>query len=395
MIIDPLTIDDNDLGGLFISSFAKPLQYPFSAEARQTSQKLARDLGALAILLDRPENLFIVEAAEKRVYSALVNEEIELPSMRDQKEVLIYPTARLIVEELGSPQLRARQAEAESKSVNKQLRQEDDDFVIELSTSSFGWEIQSIGSLMDRAKLPMQIKTYDMKIRFENFLEVAPDFHAEEWKLVNRFVDHGWALIRRRELDRLISGRFRQIVLTGRLDIPKLPRRLAEAVERIEIEMKGHIQQAEPFKIEGQVNSAFPPCMQKMYDDSISGQVNLPHDARFALAAFLLRIGMSEEDVSDVFSHAPDRYDSLISYQVGHIAGKKSTVSEEQGYFPTGCKKLRTNNLCPVANQETFDPLCEYIVNPLSFYQTRAWEVSKNITNHSWYAEKKDKKQSF
>jgi len=395
MIIDPLTIDSNDSGGLYMSSFAKPLQYPFSTEARQASQKLARDLGAMATLLDRPENLFIVEAAEKRVYSALVNEEIELPSMQDPKEVLIYPTARLIVEEIASPQLRARQAEAESKSVNKQLRQEDDTFVINLCTSSFGWAVQSIGTLMERAKLPMQIKTYDMKIKFEDFLEVAPDFHAEEWKLVNRFVDHGWALIRRRELDRLISGRFRQIVLTGRLDIPKLPRSLAEAVERIETEMKGHIQQTESFKIEGQVNSAFPPCIQKMYDDSVSGQVNLPHDARFALAAFLLRIGMSENDVSDVFSHAPDRYDSLISYQVGHIAGKKSTVSEEQGYFPTGCKKLRTNNLCPVATGETFDPLCEYIINPLSFYNIRAWEVSKNITNHSWYAEKKDKKQSF
>lgn len=395
MIIDQLTTDDNIIRGLYMSSFVKPLQYPFSAEARQTSQKLARDLGALATLLDNPENLFIVEAAEKRVYSALVNEEIKLPAMYDQKEVLIYPTARLIVEEIASPQLRARQAEAESKSVNKQLRQEDDRFVIGLCTNSFGWEVQSNGTLNERAKLPSQIRTFDMKIRFENFLEVAPDFHAEGWKLVNRYVDDGWTLIRRRELDRLISGRFRQIILTGRLDIPKLPRRLAEAVERIEIEMKGHIRQAEPLKIEGQVNSAFPPCMQKMYDDSIGGQVNLPHDARFALAAFLLRIGMSEKDVNDVFSHAPDRYDSLISYQVGHIAGKKSTVSEEQGYFPTGCKKLRTNNLCPVANGETFDPLCEYIINPLSFYQTRAWEISKNVTNHEWYAEKKDKKQSF
>ncbi len=378
-----------------MSSFTKPLQYPFSNKARQTSQKFARDLGALVTLLDKPENLFIIEAAEKRVYSALAHEEITLPSIHDPKEVLIYPTARLIVEEIANPQLRSRQAEAESKSVNKQLRQENDSFVIDLCTSAFGWEVQSIGTLMERAKLPMQIKTYDMKIRFEDFLEVAPDFHAEEWKLVNRYVDQGWALIRRRELDRLISGRFRQIVLTGKLDIPKLPRRLAEAVERIENEMKGHIQQVEPFKIEGQVNSAFPPCMQKMYDDSVSGQVNLPHDARFALAAFLLRIGMSEKDVGDVFSHAPDRFDSLISYQVGHIAGKKSTISEEQGYFPTGCKKLRTNNLCPVASGETFDPLCEYIINPLSFYNIRAWEVSKNITNRSWYAEKKDKKQSF
>ena len=378
-----------------MSSFVQPLKYPFSQEARHTSQKYARDLGDLVDFLDHPENLYLIEAAEKRVYSALTHEEIELPSLRDEKEVLIYATARLIVEEIANPQLRARQAEAESKSVNKQLANEDDQFVIDLCRSAFNWEVESVGGLSERAKLPIQIKTFDMKIHFKDFLEVAPDFHAEEWKLVNRYVDNGWALIRRRELNRLISGKFKQIVLYGRLDIPKLPERLAEAIQRIETEMKGHIRQATPFKIDGQVNSAFPPCIQKMYDDSISGQVNLAHDARFALAAFLLRIGMSEDDVNVVFGHAPDKDNRLIEYQVDHIASKRSMTAEVQGYFPTGCKKLQTNNLCPVYAGTTFDPLCEYVLNPLGFYSTRAWEVSKNITNHSWYAQKKDKKQFF
>lgn len=378
-----------------MSSFVQPLKYPFSQEARHTSLKYARDLGDLVNLLDIPQNFFIIEAAEKRVYSALTHEEIELPNLRDEKEVLIYTTARLIVEEIANPQLRARQAEAESKSINRQLAKEDDQFVIDLCKSAFGWEVEPVGGLNERAKLPIQIKTFDMKIHFKDFLEVAPDFHAEEWKLVNRYVDNGWALIRRRELNRLVSGKFKQIVLFGRLDIPKLPERLAEAVQRIETEMKGHIRQATSFKIDGQVNSAFPPCIQKMYDDSISGQVNLSHDARFALAAFLLRIGMSEDDVNVVFGHAPDKDNRLIEYQVDHIASKRSMTAEVQGYFPTGCKKLQTNNLCPVYAGVTFDPLCEYVLNPLGFYSTRAWEVSKNITNHSWYAQKKDKKQFF
>ena len=378
-----------------MSSFVQQLKYPFSQEARHTSQKYARDLGALADLLDLPENFYLIEAAEKRVYSALTYEEIELPNIRDEKEVLIYPIARLIVEEIANPQLRARQAEAESKSVNKQLANEDNQFAMDLCKSSFNWDVESMGGLTERAQLPVQIKTYDMKIRFANFLEVAPDFHAEEWKLVNRYVDNGWTLIRRRELNRLISGRFKQIVLFGRIDIPRLPQRLTEAVQRIETEIKGHIRQSEPFKIDGQINSAFPPCIQKMYDNSISGQVNLSHVARFALAAFLLRIGMSEDDVNKVFGHSPDKNNRLIEYQVEHIASKRSMTSEVQGYFPTGCKKLQTNNLCPVYSGMTYDPLCQYILNPLGFYSTRAWEVSKNITNHSWYAQKKDKKQFF
>ncbi len=380
-----------------MSSSLQELKYFFSPGARQESQRFARDMGNLVDFLELPENHFIVEAAEKRIFSALTHKEIDFPILRDEKEVLIYPTSRLIVEEIGNPRLRARQAEAESKAVNKYLADEDTQFVIDLCKSAFGWVVESTGSLGDRAKLDIKLRTFEFKMQFENFLEVAPDFHAEEWKLINRLVDDGWVYVRRKELNRLISGKAKRIILEGRLDIPKLPRRLTEAVQRIEAEMKTRIRQTEPFKLTGQVTSAFPPCIQQMYDDSRSGQVNLSHDARFALAAFLLRIGMNEDEVNKVFGHSPDKNTRLIEYQVDHIASKKSSRGdvESTGYTPTGCKKLQTNNLCPVYLGLTFDPLCEYILNPIAFYTTRAWEISKGLTNHSWYAQKKDKKQTF
>ncbi|TFG34113.1 hypothetical protein EU527_04915 [Candidatus Thorarchaeota archaeon] len=386
-----------ETGGQIMSSNFQELKYSFSLGARQVSQRYARDLGALVTLLDMPENHYIVDAAEKRIYSALTHNEIDFPIMRDEKEVLIYPTARLIVEVIGNPRLRALQAEAESKAVNKYLANEDAQFVLDLCTSAFDWTVESMGDVRQRAKLPINLRPFDFKMRFEDFLEVAPDFHADEWKLINRFVDQGWVYVRRKELNRLISGKARRIILEGKLDIPKLPRRLTESVQRIEAEVKTKIRQAEPFKLTGQVTSAFPPCIQKMYDDSVSGQVNLPHDARFALAAFLLRIGMSEDEVNKVFGHSPDKDNRLIEYQVDHIASKRSSRADTDstGYTPTGCKKLQTNNLCPVYLGLTFDPLCEYVLNPLAFYTTRAWEISKGVTNHSWYAQKKDKKQSF
>ena len=43
------------------------MKYPFSLQARQTSQKMARDLGALVDLLEDPENQYIVDEAEARV----------------------------------------------------------------------------------------------------------------------------------------------------------------------------------------------------------------------------------------------------------------------------------------------------------------------------------------
>jgi DNA primase large subunit len=358
---------------------------------------MARDLKALVDLLNRTENHYLVEEAENRIYSVITHSEITYPDMRDEKHVLVYSAARLIVEEINNPRLRALQAEAESKTVNRLLADEDNELLESLCNESLGWDVETMGNLKDRAQLPLPLRSFEFRIRFENFLEVAPDFHDDVWKLINRYVDKGWVLVRKRELNRLVSGKFRQIIMFGHLDIPKLSERFAEAVQRVEVEVKGNLRKFEPLKVTGQITSAFPPCIQKMYDESISGQVNLSHDARFALAAFLLRIGMDENEVNDVFGHSPDSNESLIGYQVEHIASKGSRTSETQGYTPTGCKKLQISNLCPVYLGLADDPLCEYVLNPLAFYSTRAWELSREppITNHSWYAKSKDKKQSF
>ncbi|MFW9767282.1 MAG: hypothetical protein ACFFF9_13420 [Candidatus Thorarchaeota archaeon] len=378
-----------------MSRRSQQLKYPFSAEARKASQKMARDLGDLVELLEDSENNYIVEEAENRVFAALTQSEIQYPALENEKDVLIYPTARLIVEELGNPRLRALQAEAESKEANKQLGMEEDKFVMELCRTSFGWGVESYGDLSARAGLPLMLRTYEIKIRFENFLEVAPSFHSEEWSLINRYLDKGWIPVRKSELDRLISGKFRQLIIQGRFDIPKMSQRLIEAVHRIESETRGRIRQVEPVKITETVTTAFPPCIEKMYNESIRGEVNLSHDARFALAAFLLRIGMSEDDVQRVFSGSPDRHTSIIEYQVRHIATKRSSGDDREGYVPPGCKKLQVNNLCPVYLGQAHDPLCAYVLNPIAFYNTRAWEISKEITDHSWYAKKRDKKQNF
>ncbi|NHI89373.1 MAG: hypothetical protein EAX87_07615 [Candidatus Thorarchaeota archaeon] len=378
-----------------MSSRLQLLRFPFSFEARQASQKLARDLGALVSLLDRPEYQYIVKEAQDRVYAALTQSQIRYPSMENESDVLIYPTARLIVEKIGLPQLRALQAEAESKEANRQLGKEDSGLVTTLCKTSFNWNIKSMGDISERAKLPLMLRTYEMRILFENYLEVAPSFHSEEWNLINRHLDKGWILIRRSELDRLISGKFRQLVMQGRFDIPPMSQRLIESVQRIEAESKGKIRHVEPVKMTETLASAFPPCIQRMYDQSLKGAVNLSHDARFALAAFLLKIGMEADEVQKVFSNSPDRNISLIEYQVRHIASKRSMGSDDEGYNPPGCKKLQVNNLCPVYLGTEFDPLCEYILNPLGFYQTRAWELTKGIEDHSWYAKKRDKKQNF
>ncbi len=373
-----------------MASLSKYLMYPFSLEARQTARRLARDIHALVELLDEPSNHYVVGAAEERVYEALTRHDVTTTVTGNELDFLVYPTARLIVEAIGHPRLREYQAEAESKAVNRHLNREREDFVTALARTSFDWAVESLGDITKRVRLPLLMRGFELKMRVEHFLEVAPSFHRDEWKLVNRLVDHGWVLVRLSELCRLMSGKFSQLILSSRTVVPALPARLAEAVQRIESELRGKIRTTEPIKITGQVMSAFPPCIAQIYADTTSGK-NPSHEARFTLASFLLKIGMSEEEILGVFRPTRDFVASTAEYQVRHIASKAGG----EGYTPPGCKKLQSNGFCPVYLGDAWDPLCEYVLHPLAFYQTRAWEVSTGVTDHSWYAKKKRKKQSF
>ncbi|MGY5874415.1 MAG: hypothetical protein RTU30_01605 [Candidatus Thorarchaeota archaeon] len=373
-----------------MSTVSQYLRYPFSMEARRASQRYARDVSSLVSLLSKSENNDVIDAAEQRVYAALTQSEIHTANTADERAALVYTTARLIVEKINNPRLKEYQAEGESKAVNKHLGRENEKFIISLAESSFDWNVESVGDVTKRAKLSPLLQSYELRIRYEDFLDVAPTFQSAEWKLVNRYLDAGWVPVRRSELCRLMSGRFKQLILDSTMKVPNIPERLAEAVQRIESELGSKIMTTEPLEITGEVTTAFPPCITAIHQDSSKGK-NLSHEARFALAAFLLKIGMSDDDVLAAFKTAPDFMHGLAEYQVRHIASKSSG----EGYTPPGCRKMQSNGLCPVYLGRTFDPLCEYVSHPLAFYSTRAWEVTKGVQDRSWYSRKRRKKQSF
>ncbi len=366
------------------------LRYPFSREARQAMQRVARDLGTLINIVEAQEGNYVIREATERVYAALNQEEIVTVNTNDDRDFLIYSTARLIVEKLGDNRLKEYQAEAESKAVNKHLGNESDDFVMHLCRTSFDWDVERVGGSTKKSALPDYLQRFDFQMSFINFLEIAPRFHADEWKLVNRIVERGKVPVRGSELRRLISEKFKILILNSTLSVPTLPRNLSLAVQQIESDLKVKLKRSEPIKFTEKTVTAFPPCITAMHQTALEGK-NLSHHARFTLASFLLKIGMSEDEVLGIFKSAPDFVRGLAEYQVRHIASK----SGGEGYTPPACRNLRGNGLCPVYQGTTFDPLCEYIVHPLGFYETRAWEISKGVKSHSWYAQKRKKLQSF
>ncbi|MHA2117801.1 MAG: hypothetical protein ACW98J_02685, partial [Candidatus Thorarchaeota archaeon] len=150
------------------------LKYPFSVEARSAAQKLARDVGSLISILNESGNNDLIEEAEERVYAAITQSEVKVPEIDRESAVLVYQAARLIVEKvclnLNSPGLRRIQAEAESKAVNKHLSSERDRVVRSLCTDSLGWNIESTGTSIERSRLPLSLRSFEYRIRFEDFL---------------------------------------------------------------------------------------------------------------------------------------------------------------------------------------------------------------------------------
>ena len=88
--------------------------------------------------------------------------------------------------------------------------------------------------------------------------------------------------------------------------------------------------------------SRFPPCIGAIMDSVRRGD-EVPHHARFALAAFLLNIGWSVDEVVDVFRTVPDFNEKVTRYQVEHIAGLRGGKTR---YSAPSCDWMRSHGLC-------------------------------------------------
>jgi hypothetical protein len=118
----------------------------------------------------------------------------------------------------------------------------------------------------------------------------------------------------------------------------------------------------------------FPPCINSIIDRNEQG-INLYHDERVLLASFLLKVGLTVDDIVEVFSTQPDFNPDITSYQVKSIEEK-----EGHGYMPASCKTLFDSGSCKKSDSAYHHPFCfrdKPIKNPLNFYK----QISK------WYEE--------
>jgi DNA primase large subunit len=267
----------------------------------------------------------------------------------EERELLSYPVARILVAAIGDQYLIKRFSLYESKWAYDRLREEDDRGLMAVG-NEFGLNIKISPRFSDRK----------LELHFTDYLRYAAGFRDLDWKLINQTVINGKVYITKGMCARLVEEAIRDRVhagLTGKVPEPivtALEPHLAEIRESLDA-----LKAERNMVADGEVSEdAFPPCMKALLSDLQRG-TNLPHTARFALTSFLANIGLDKEQIMDLYRMAPDFREDMTRYQVEHITGGSGTE-----YTAPSCKTMMTYGNCSGKN-----PQCEWVTHPLSYYR--------------------------
>jgi len=273
--------------------------------------------------------------ARSRVIQAIKGE-IENEDMGlDTPELLSYPIARILVSCIDDAFLVRRYALAEAKFANSRMSKEDDNILTEI-----GRDFNINASIIDKG----------FTIHFTDYIRGAAGMRALKWKLVNRRLESGYVNITREQYARLLQEAIRVRILKALADdIKEIKTCLEEIKKEFDEEGFGEVEPGD-----------FPPCIVHLLS-SAQGGVNLAHSARFALTSFLLNIGLSVDQVVQMFNVSPDFNEEMTHYQVDHIAGSTGT-----SYKPPSCTTMITYGNC-----YNKDEICRDVGHPLSYYRKK------------------------
>jgi len=313
-----------------------------------------KTLGMEIADLESPEYKPILERAQKRIEEAILFGSIREQSQKDDIEIPSFPIAVMMTAATSDRPLKRRYALAEAKRASELLKDEDTDMIVGIA-ENFDWKIKPIQE---------DGQTYDLTLLFTDFLKNAANLHSKKWKLVNRRMLNGEVYLTKTEASRLLEEEVRRHI-EEKLDIKvgSLPDTITKRVEQLNqlfSERKAKIKMEElPKEV---VIPAFPPCITRLYDTISSGR-NISHIGRFALTSFLVNVGMTTENVTNLFRALPDFRERLTWYQVEHIAGRRGSRTK---YIPPKCETLQTHGVC-----QNKDEICREIRHPLAYYRRK------------------------
>ncbi|MBX8632469.1 MAG: DNA primase large subunit PriL [Thermoplasmata archaeon YP2-bin.285] len=198
-------------------------------------------------------------------------------------------------------------------------------------------------------------------VHFTSFLKYSSKMRSPEWKLLYQRIRKGYVYVDEHKLVRLIEQ-----AVTDHLS-EKLPPYTDTIRKALDAEIAEVVTAVGRLKEEFQKNSLgeidekrYPPCMKAILNQIRTSQ-NVPQMGRFAIVTFLHAIGMTSEQIFDIFSAVPDFRADVTRYQIEHITGKISATE----YSVPECSTMKSYGIC-------FNPdsLCnkEWMKHPMTYY---------------------------
>ncbi len=329
-------------------------KFPFTAEASEYVK--SRNIDPLELV--RPELTPILERAMQRIRDGVFRGSIPSDLRQEDIDILAYPTSLMLISSIGDDRTRRRYALAEAKRAYQLLREETPEKLLQIARGSFGWDAK----LVDR---DVGDSHFEFALYFTYYIRNSARIHDLRWKLVNRVLTEGYVLLPPEDFARLLEEEVQAKVLEKTADLSvTLPPELEQRVEPLRSTLKARSQQLATDEMPRTVMaSAMPPCMRYLLG-LLQTSKHISHMGRFAMAAFLLNIGTSEEELLKMFKSFSDFDERIARYQVEHIAGKRGS---RRKYTAPNCGTMRTHGLC--INP---DEICGGIKHPLSYYRRKA-----------------------
>ncbi|APW96943.1 DNA primase [Halobiforma lacisalsi AJ5] len=333
-------------------------RYPFLEAARETVATEAVDL-ATVVERDRA----VVERATQRVITALEDGEVGDAHRDTRTELLSYPVARVLVSMVDERVLVRKYARAEAATAYERFTEDMADTTELKSVESTGLDLEE---LLDEFDLAAAVRETGAdgrgkyRIDVGTYLPLAEDLWDDEWRLVNRSLADGEVPLSEEELLTLVREAIRNRIDEGLpFDVPDA---IATELEAEADEIRRVLADLDLTReIDTVVPELFPPCMKALLDDVQKGE-HLPHHSRFAITSFLTSIGMTTDEIVDLYRVNSSFGEEMTRYQTEHIRGETSPTE----YSPPSCATMQSYGDC--VNK---DDLCERIPHPMAYYEER------------------------
>ncbi len=323
--------------------------YPFLDAAKRYIVERGPGIDELLDELDE-----VVIRAEGRVLEAIEDGRVASRSLDDdiqrEDELFSYPVARMLVSCIADNFLIRRYALGEAERISERLASEDTDVLLEVG---------------DELGIPGVLKDDTIFLSFIDYLENTANLKGPTWKLVNQDIRQGRVLVQIPRYIRIIKEK---VMLTTIHELPvpvndEILDVFSDYIDNIQKRLESSRFQIQRLDLGRVETELFPPCMKYILTQQKEG-VNVAHDARFALTAFLHKVGLDEEGILQLFSESPDFRADLATYQIEHIIGEISGTE----YTPPGCDWMKTNGICYEP-----DSLCsrDWMEHPLTYYSVK------------------------